>query len=184
MKLAIGIAMAGILFLYIYSTVITPYEISISDAWKYDGKEVIVQGFVKKCYGNVVEITDGNASVAVYSTKQYDYGDMIKVRGIVECGNDVIIYPDKVQVIRKWDKNVVGIEYIAENPGKFAGTKFVVSGLVYSISSSYIVISDENGIYRAKLYCRNNSYGIGEAVFIPCILNYNSHTMSFYLREV
>lgn len=184
MKLAISFAIAGVLFLYLYSALIAPPSISISDVWKYDGKEVIVKGVVKKCYGNVVEIADGNASVAVYTKQQYDYGDYIKVRGIVECGNDAIIYPDKIVILKKWNKNVVGVSYIAESPEKFAGIKFVLRGMVYSISSSYITITDENGFYRARLYCKNNSYSVGESVMIPCTLHYSSRTMNFYFQEV
>lgn len=180
------IAITGIFFLYSISFFYQPEKISLGEIWKYDGKEVIVEGEIKNIMGETMEISDGNATAKIYweNNKNLEYGDFIRAEGKVgEYGNDFAVYAKKVRIIKKWDVNCTSLPYLAENYEKFVGKNVNVSGYIYSKSNGYFYLTDQYLNYKIKVYCNHtipfNKY---DRVYVKALMLYDPHRLNFYLK--
>ena len=136
-------AIAGIISLYFASSLYQPQKISLSEVWKYNGKDVIVEGKVKNVVNSLITISDGNATTSIYwDGSGIEYGDLIRATGRVgEYGNDFTIYAEKVEILQKWDEECISLPYLAENYEKFVNENVNVTGYIYSKSTGFFIIT-------------------------------------------
>jgi len=183
MHLQLIFAVAGVCILYILSNFSSPPEIKIKDLWKYDGKEVTIEGKVKNKVGKLFEVSDGNATAFVYTNNNFSYGDKIKVTGNVDINNKgAIIYAHEIKLIKKWNENCLSVPYLAENFEDFIGCNVNITGYIYSIYSDYFYLTDETGEYEIKVYYDASQFNQFDKVYVEGIVKYNSHKMQIYLE--
>ncbi len=177
------LAIAGIFLLYFISSLQKPVEIELEDLWKYNGKKVIVRGIVKNKIGNLFEISDGEARTKIYFDGNIEYGDEIKAIGKVgEYGDEFVVYVDEIEIINKWNKNVISLPYLAENYEKFVGLNVNLTGYIYSIYSKYFYLTDEYINYKIKVYYNETiNFSKGDKVYVNALFLYNSKNFNFYL---
>ncbi|RLF48062.1 MAG: hypothetical protein DRN29_00755 [Thermoplasmata archaeon] len=180
------LAVIGIIFLYFISIFSEPTEIELKDLWKYEGKEVVVEGIVKNKAGDVIEISDGNATGKIYceGCDEIEYGDQIKARGKVgEYGEELIIYAEKVDILEKWKENAISLPYLAENYEKYVGMNVNVTGYIYSKYTGYFYLSDEYMDYKIRVYYNETiPFEKYERVCVKALFFYNPKNCNFYLK--
>ena len=177
-------AIAGIAILYILSQFSSPPKVNLNELWKYNGKEVMIEGKIINKIGNILEITDGNSTAFLYSwNKNFSYGDKIKAIGIVDEKNGyLIVYANYIKLIEKWNKNCISIPYLAENFNEYVNCNINVTGYIYSVYSNYFYLIDKNNEYKIKVYYDNATFKKFDNVYVEGILKYNSHRMEFYIE--
>ncbi len=180
------VAVAGIIFLYLLSFFSQPYTPNLQELWKYEGKEVIVKGVVKNKMDDIIEISDGEARAIIFfeDNENIEYGDEITVKGRVgEYGNEIAIYAESVEVIRKWNESTISLPYLAENFEKFIGMNVNVTGYIYSKYNGYFYLTDEYSDYRIRVFCNESiAFERYERVWVKGLFDYSPKTLSFFLK--
>lgn len=186
MKVYVILAIAGIALLYFLSGALSPPHVSIGNLWKYEGKEVIIEGKVVNKFGNIFEIKNSGYKVSVYIWKgNYSFGDVLKIRGVVdEKEGEPVIYANDVKIKERWNEKTISLPYLAENIEDYIGCKIRVSGYIYSISSDYFYLTDEKGEYRARVYYENFNGTLYKNVIVDGLLKFNSRKMEFYIEGI
>ena len=185
-KIHFLVAVAGIISLYFIPLLSQPERIAISEVWKYNGKDVIVEGEVKNVVGDIITIGDGNATTLIYMEKMegIEYGDYIRVEGRVgEYGNDFAIYARKTIILEKWDKESISLPYLAENYERFVNKNVNVTGYIYSKYNGYFYLTDEYMDYKIMVYCNHSiPFARYEKVMVKALMLYDSGNLRFYLK--
>jgi len=179
------IAIIGIIFLYLLSFLSHPSKVNLKDLWKYNGKEVIVEGIVKNKIGDLIEISDGNARGKIYfeDNEEIEYGDLIEATGKVgEYGESLVIYARDIIILKKWNSTCISLSYLAENFENYIGMNVNVTGYIYSKYFGYFYIIDEFGEYKIKVYCNETiPFEKYDRVCVKALFNYNPKNFNFYL---
>ena len=185
-KIYFLMAVAGIVSLYFVSFLYQPDRVTLSEIWKYSGKDVVVEGRVKNVAGNLITISDGNCTAFIYweNGGEVEYGDYVEAVGRVgEYGENFAIYAREVKIIRKWDENVISLPYLAENYEKFLNENVNVSGYIYSKYTGYFYLTDEYMEYRIRVYCNQSiPFKKYERVVVKALMLYDPGNLSFYLK--
>lgn len=179
------LAVAGMSLLYFISFLSQPSHVELREIWKHDGEKVIVEGIVKNRKGNLIEISDGNATGKIYFEKDgVEYGDFIRVYGDVgKYGDDFAVYADKVEIVKKWNNETISLPYLAENYENYVGMNVNVTGYIYSKYRGYFYITDEYIEYKARVYCEDEiPFEEYEKVYVNALFLYNPESMNFYLK--
>lgn len=177
--------MAGIISLYFISFLSQPSHVELKDIWKHNGEKIIVEGIVKNKKGNLIEISNGNATGKVYCEKaDVEYGDLIRVCGDVgKYGDDFAVYADEIELIEKWNRNTLSLPYLAENYERYVGMNVNVTGYIYSKYKGYFYMTDEYIEYKVKVYCEDEiPFEEYEKVYVNALFLYNPKSMRFYLK--
>jgi len=184
MKIYVILATAGIAFLYILAYSYSPPFVSVKNIWKYEGKEIVTEGKVINKFGNMMEIRDGDYSCYVYSWNDASYGDVIRVKGMVEEKNGMlVIYAREIKIKEKWNNKTISLPYLARNILDYVGCNVRIEGYVYSAYQDYFYLMDENGEYRIAVYCENSSSLTEyEKVVVDGMVRYNEHKMKYYIE--
>ena len=144
----------AVIILYLVSLFSQPSFVELHELPMYEGKRVIIEGKVTKYYltksnGQMLTLENKGSSVVVYLPYRVDveYGDVLQVTGRVEKFRDsweVVVDEGLVQVLEKWDENIVPIQMLAENPTKYLGLNVKTMGYVDMVYDSCFYIRDFN----------------------------------------
>jgi len=152
-------ACLSILFLYFLATLSEPIEIDINEIENFEGKRVIVKGIVihkeEMQSSEVLLIKNGNNTLHIFSpfSSNTHYGDEIEVMGKVEkYKGQWEVIAEEIRTTKKWDEESIPLWELSEYAAEYNGRNVNVTGYVEKICSAYLIITDEKGDYKLKVF--------------------------------
>ncbi|RLF34393.1 MAG: hypothetical protein DRM98_00740 [Thermoplasmata archaeon] len=192
-------SITGITVLYILSLFSQPPLIELQELPIYKGKMVIVEGRVTKCYmtknsGQMLTIENNNSTATVYITGRVnvEYGDILQVTGRVERFREsweIIVDDEKsIQVLEKWNKNVIPIQVLADNPTKYLGLNIKTTGHIDMIYSDCFYLMDYNSGCSLLVFCNFSNIPFvsqfkGSKVYVTGVFSFDKQTLRYRLES-
>ncbi len=150
---SIFFSIAGILILYLISKLSQIPLIELSKMPDYEGKQVILEGFVteyqfSKQGNQIIHIKEGNSTAILFieGNADIDHGDKIQAIGEVQkYGTDwelIVNNINNLKILKKWQNFSIPLWQLAENPPKYLNLNVNVIGHIESISNAYFNIVD------------------------------------------
>lgn len=161
------LASLSITLLYILSTFTHPVAITFKEIAEYDGKQVILSGFVSEHYLTTYESqiiiirdktnqSDEEITLFVEKPADIEYGDYIQATGTIQQYENtwelVISHPKNIKIISPWINNTYPIWQLAEQPQKYVGLNVRTHGIVDRTYDTYFYIVDSSGRYTLAIY--------------------------------
>lgn len=150
---SVMLSIIGIIILYMISRVAQAPIIKISDMQDYEGKIVIIKGFVTEHYltrygSQIITINNENHSATIILEGKIDveYGDKILATGEVQKYKEdwqlLVNNNRQLEILKKWYNGSIPLWQIAENPTKYLNLNVNITGYIESISNAYFLLVD------------------------------------------
>lgn len=185
----------GIMLLYLLSIIVQPQIINIDEISKFEGKQIITQGFVKnyqstKSGSQIIEIVNNNSTVKVFveGITDVEYGDLIKVTGEVQKYKEEweIVVSDTrlIEIFKKWSNISVPIWQLAKNPVRYVGTNVNVTGFIDDVYENYFYLADLEEEYSIIIFydSLNVSLFSGQKVYVLGSFLFNEKTFRYKIE--
>lgn len=192
---SIIIAIAGIAFLYILSTLSQPINIDLNKVPKYEGKKIITTGRVVDYYQTkhgtqIITIKEQNVTAKIYleGRVKVEYGDLVQASGTVEKYNnewEIVVNNEKqVDIIQKWQNNIIPVEQVAAHPQTYQGLNINITGFVDLIYENYFFLTGNQKNYQLMVFYKdyNSTLQPGKKASVAGKLEYNQEQLRYCIE--
>lgn len=161
------LSIIGVVILYFIAVLTEPVYVELQKIEEYEGKTVIVRGYVKNYYSTsfnnqIIEIKNKNHSIKIFTEQPADieYGDLIQITGEVKKykGEWEIIAENKnhIKILQKWKHNSHPLWEIAQNPTSYLNQNVNITGYIDIIYDDYFYLRDINQEYNIIVFYNNS----------------------------
>ena len=195
-------SVVGILLLYFVSVLSQPIQIGLNELPEYEGKQVIVEGFVIDYYvtsygSQIIKIKDNRtgqegihqAIIFVEGKITLEYGDKIQATGKVQKYKDeweiVVSSQSLIQMLQKWQNISFPLWQLAENPEAYIGTNVNVTGCIDKLYSTYFYLADLEKQQSILVLCKSSSihnFSVGDGVCVAAKFVYDENNFQYHLE--
>ncbi|HDM67222.1 MAG TPA: hypothetical protein ENG62_02415 [Thermoplasmatales archaeon] len=148
------LSILGIAVLFFLSTLIQPILVSLEELSRYEGREVVVKGFVSHYTTwdefQIIDLRSGNITTPIFlqGIVTVHSGDLIEVTGKVQKYEgkwEVFVDDTKdIVILSHWENSSTSLWEIACHPTWFEGLNINVTGYVESLHDKWFILSDGN----------------------------------------
>ena len=194
-------SVVGILLLYFVSMLSQPIQIGLNELPEYEGKQVIVEGFVIDYYvtsygSQIIKIKDNStgqegthqATIFVEGKITLEYGDKIQATGKVQKYKDeweiVVGSQSLIQLLQKWQNISFPLWQLAENPEAYVGTNVNVTGRIDKLYGTYFYLADLEKQQSILVLCKSSfihNFSVGDRVCVAAKFVYDENNFQYHL---